>query len=195
MIFPHPHDDIKHFDLWAKTYDKSFLQGLFFGPIHSKMLDIVEKSFVAPRTILDVGCGTGRLLRAAALRWPKAKLIGVDPAEQMIAEAVRLTPGAVFKLSPAESIPLPYGTIDLVFSSLSFHHWHDQPKGLAEIFRVLCPGGRFCLADHTLVLAGLLHEKAKSRAELYALFTNAGFKVLAQKRLWSRSALITLAEK
>jgi ubiquinone/menaquinone biosynthesis C-methylase UbiE len=193
--FPHPHDDLDHFNLWAKTYDKSFLQGLFFGPIQSRMLDIVVKSSVRPRCILDVGCGTGRLLRAAALRWPNVKLIGVDPAEQMIAEAGRLTPNAVFKISPAEAIPLPYGTVDLVFSSLSFHHWSDQPKGLREISRVLCPGGRFCLADHTTVLAGLFHEKAKTRAELRALFNDAGFKVLKQKRMWSRFVLITLAEK
>jgi len=57
------------------------------------------------------------LLRAAALRWPNVKLIGVDPAEQMIAEAGRLTPTRWFKISPAEAIPLPYGTVDLVFQA------------------------------------------------------------------------------
>jgi ubiquinone/menaquinone biosynthesis C-methylase UbiE len=191
-------DDVNHFNKWAKTYDKSFMQRLFFGPIQSKMLSIIDKEYSGkepPRIILDIGCGTGRLLRAAALRWPKAKLFGADPAEQMIAEAKRLNPNATFKISAAESLPFSDHTFDLVVSSLSFHHWADQAKGLQEIARVLRPGGCFCLADHTLPLACLLRETVKNRKQIRELINNAGLSVAIQRRDWKRFVLITLAKK
>lgn len=50
-------------------------------------------------------------------------------------------PEATFYVGMAESIPLPGNSVDLVFSTLSFHHWSDQMKGLREIVRVLRPGG------------------------------------------------------
>jgi ubiquinone/menaquinone biosynthesis C-methylase UbiE len=191
-------NDVNHFNKWAKTYDKSFMQRLFFGPIQSKMLSIIDKEYSCkepPRIILDIGCGTGRLLRAAALRWPTAQLFGADPAEQMIAEATRLNPNATFRVSAAESLPFSDHTFDLVTSSLSFHHWADRSKGLQEIARVLRPGGHFCLADHTLPLACLFGEAVNNRKQIRELVNNAGLSVVAQRRAWTRFVLITLAKR
>src|SRR5437879_4726343 len=67
------------------------------------------------------------------------------------------------KCAAAEALPYPDQTADLVLSSLSFHHWAAQQKGLQEIARVLRPAGWFCLADHTIRLAKLFGEKPKSR--------------------------------
>jgi len=166
--------DIKRFDQWAPTYDQSVTQRLYFVPVHSKMLDLLvqEVRKEPPSCIIDVGCGTGRLLRSASVRWPEAQLLGVDPAEQMVAEATRLNPNAIFKLASAESLPFPDQTADIVFSSLSFHHWADQKKGFQEIARVLCSGGFFCLADHNiLLLARLFSEKVKSSKQIRELFS------------------------
>lgn len=190
--------DVKRFDRWAATYDQSVLQRLYFGPVHSKMLDLLvrEGSKDAPSCIIDVGCGTGRLLRAVSARWPEAQLLGVDPAEKMVAEATRLSPNAIFRLAPAESLPFPDQTADIVLSSLSFHHWANQKKGLQEIVRVLRPGGFFCLADHNLtLLARLFGERVKSREEIRALMISAGLTVRQQQRLGMRFVLITLAQK
>ena len=85
--------------------------------------------------------------------------------------------------------------MDLVFSSLSFHHWIDQEKGVGEIARVLRPKGVFCLADHTMLLMNWFKEKALSPSRLLKLISNAGLSVVAQKRLWLRFVLITLAQK
>jgi ubiquinone/menaquinone biosynthesis C-methylase UbiE len=188
--------DVKRFNQWAATYDQSLMQRWFFGPVHSKMLDLlVQELQDPPRCIIDVGCGTGRLLRAASVRWPEAQLFGVDPAEQMVSEAIRLNPNATFKLAPAESLPFSDQTVDLVLSSLSFHHWANQTKGLQEIVRVLRPGGLFCLADHAMLLLKLFREKVKSRNQIRALIIGAGLAVRKDQRLRMRAVLITLAQK
>jgi trans-aconitate methyltransferase len=100
--------DIKRFDRWAATYDQSILQRLYFGPVHSKMLDLLQQEGPKdpPSCVIDVGCGTGRLLRTASVRWPEAQLFGVDPAKQMVVEATRLNPNVIFRIAPAESLPI-----------------------------------------------------------------------------------------
>ncbi|MGO9308772.1 MAG: class I SAM-dependent methyltransferase [Spirochaetia bacterium] len=190
-------DDVERFDRWAATYDRSLAQRFFFMPIHSRMLGLLERAGPedhSPGFVLDVGCGTGRLLRAAALRWPGARLFGVDPAPQMIAEAARLNPSASFSLAPAESLPFPDRTADIVFTSMSFHHWADQAKGIREIARVLRPGGFFCLADHAFFLARLSGERVRSRSETHALVTGEGLAVLNQRALLP-FLLVTVAQK
>jgi ubiquinone/menaquinone biosynthesis C-methylase UbiE len=148
-----------------------------------------------PRCILDVGCGTGRLLRAATVHWPEAQVFGVDPAEGMVSEANRLNPNATFKVAWAESLPFPDQAADMVLSSLLFHHWRNQTKGLQEIARVLRPGGLFCLADHAMLFARLFGERVKSRNQIRALIIGAGLAVRVQQWLAMRLVLITLAQK
>jgi len=178
------------------TYDQSVMQRLFFVPVHSKMLDLLLRELKdSPRCIIDVGCGTGRLLRAAAVRWPGAQLFGVDPAEQMVSEATRLNPNATFRVASAEALPFPDQTADLVLSSVSFHHCSDQTKGLQEIARVLRPGGSFCLADHAILLAKLFGGKVKSRKQIHALISGAGLAIRKQESMGLRFVLITLAQK
>ena len=119
----HPEaDDIQSFERRSGNYEDSFLHNLVFDWIHRDALDCVPAGFI-PEHVLDIGCGTGRLLRDAAARWPNAGLIGVDPAAGMIKEGQRLSPNVQFYNCPAESIPLPVGSVDLVLSTLSFHHW------------------------------------------------------------------------
>ena len=188
--------DVERFDQWAATYDKSIMQRLVFGPVHSKMLDLLVRELKdPPRCIIDVGCGTGRLLRAASVRWPEAQLSGVDPAERMVSEANRLNPKATFELAWAESLPFPDQAADVVLSSLSFHHWRNQTTALQEIARVLRPGGLFCLADHAMPLARLFRERVKSRNQIRALIIGAGLAVRVQQRLGMGLVLITLAQK
>ncbi len=189
--------DVERFDRWSATYDRSVVQRLFFGPIQSKMLDLLAqaKAVNAPSCILDVGCGTGRLLRKASVRWPGTTVCGVDPAEGMIANARRLNPDGVFRLAAAESLPFLDQSFDIILSSISFHHWTDQVKGLQEIARVLRPGGWFCLADLTFQLARLLGEKARSRNQIRGLIASAGLTLREQQSTWTRFVLITLAQK
>ncbi|MGZ6346478.1 MAG: class I SAM-dependent methyltransferase [Anaerolineales bacterium] len=189
--------DIKRFDQWAATYDQSIAQRWFFGPVHTKMLKLLvrEMNGSQPGSILDVGCGTGRLLRAALVHWPKVQLFGVDPAAQMISEATRLNPKATFKLAQAENLPFPDQSMDVVLTSISFHHWADHQQAVNEIARVLRPGGFFCLADHEFLLTKLWGEKVKSRREIRTLMMNAGLSVRNHRGMGIRFVHITLAQK
>lgn len=148
-----------------------------------------------PGSILDVGCGTGRLLRAVSVRWPEAQLFGVDPAPRMISEAARLNSSATFKPGMAENLPFPDQSMDMVLTSLSFHHWVDHQQAVNEIARVLRPGGFFCLADHVFLVTKLWGEKVKSPREIRALMMNAGLTLRARRGMGIQFVLITLAQK
>ena len=151
-----------------------------------------------PNTVLDVGCGTGRLLRKARKYWPEAQLIGVDPADGMIENARRLTPDAKFYVSQAESLPLPDESVNLAFSTASFHHWQDQEKGLREIKRVLQIGGLFFLADFWLPLGLskiIRHFQTNNPSAIRETFRRAGFRVQDQRKLWTLWQVVTVGER
>jgi ubiquinone/menaquinone biosynthesis C-methylase UbiE len=158
---------------------------------------MVEKEYV-PEAVLDVGCGTGRLLRKVRERWPMAQLIGVDAASGMIENARQLMPYATFYVSKAESLPLPDASVDLVFSTASFHHWQDKEKALCEIKRVSRLGGRFFLADIWPPL-GLSrfrrHFQSNNPARIRETFADAGLQVQDQRRQLRLWLLITVAER
>nr|BFE99812.1 hypothetical protein GCM10020241_14880 [Streptoalloteichus tenebrarius] len=98
--------------------------------------------------MLDVGCGTGRLLARLAARWPDTRLAGVDPAPRMAAVAARQVPAAVVSVGAAEALPIEDAGVDVVVSTTSFGHWADQRAGLREVARVLRPGGVCVVVEH-----------------------------------------------
>jgi ubiquinone/menaquinone biosynthesis C-methylase UbiE len=96
----------------------------------------------APRAILDLGCGTGRFSRALAAHFD-AELIGVDPSSKMLEQA-RRKPGdhrVQYQSGRGEAIPLPDGSVDLVFMSMVLHHVPDPAALARECRRVLRPEG------------------------------------------------------
>jgi len=190
-------EDVQSFERRSGTYEGSFFQGLFFDRIHRAALDSVPAGS-QPGSILDIGCGTGRLLRKAAMRWPTARLIGVDPAEGMVKEARRLTPGARFHVSLAESLPLSAESVDLVLSTISFHHWQDQGQGVQQVARVLHPGGIFVLVDIFMpygIRKIYRHGRQVNPSALSEMFAQAGLNVQAQRRVMSRFLLVTVGRR
>jgi ubiquinone/menaquinone biosynthesis C-methylase UbiE len=141
----------------------------------------------APRRVLDVGCGTGYLLRLLAERYPQAtELAGIDAAPSMIetAEQVADDQRLRFTVGVAERLPFPDDAFDLVVSTTSFDHWADQQEGLRECARVLAPGGQLMLADlfSPLLLPSLLagrSGKARTKRRASQLVRAAGFHSLA----------------
>lgn len=93
--------------------------------------------------IVDVGCGPGTAVRRAARLG--ASVIGVDPAPVMLRVARILTRSSEtvrYASGSAESLPLPDGSVSVLWTIASVHHWADLDAGLGEAKRVLSPAGR-----------------------------------------------------
>jgi ubiquinone/menaquinone biosynthesis C-methylase UbiE len=104
-------------------------------------------------TLVDIGCGPGVAARHAVSLG--ATVIGIDPAPVMlrVARASGRSPKARYMQGAAESLPVPGETATVAWSLSTVHHWADIDAGLAEVRRVLRPGGRF-LATEKLVQPG-----------------------------------------
>lgn len=96
---------------------------------------------------LDVGCGEGRFCRM--LRAEGAHIIGIDPTEALIAEARRCDPTGDYRIGRAEALDFPDADFDLVVSYLSLIDIADAAAAIAEMVRVLAPGGTLLIANLT----------------------------------------------
>jgi ubiquinone/menaquinone biosynthesis C-methylase UbiE len=138
------------FDRRASSYEDSTLQQYLFVPVQQTALRLALQLLPQARRVLDVGCGTGQLLRRARPCYPNAELAGVDLAGQMVATARAITPTKLavrYVHGRAECLPFTDDVFDLVFTTLSLRHWTNPAAGIAEIGRVLTPGGLLVLAD------------------------------------------------
>jgi ubiquinone/menaquinone biosynthesis C-methylase UbiE len=151
--------------------------------------------------VLDVGCGTGTLALEVARSLGRAgRVVGVDPSPEQIGRArakaarrhgPRLPSVPIeFQVGVIEQLPFPDQAFDVVLSTLMMHHLPPPLKrrGLAEIARVLKPGGRLVVADFTRKQerqgrAGHLHPGGSSLHELAALVTDAGFSEVNSEEL------------
>jgi ubiquinone/menaquinone biosynthesis C-methylase UbiE len=151
----HSHDERDYIPGMGKHYLLPLYDVVhhLFGlrPIHQEMIRLAGLS--AGQRVLDVGCGTGNLLRAAGKRHPDVELSGVDPDPKALARAARKARRARvavrFERGFAQDLPYPDGSFDRVFSSLMLHHLDTASKDalLAEVRRVLRPGGMLVLTD------------------------------------------------
>jgi ubiquinone/menaquinone biosynthesis C-methylase UbiE len=100
--------------------------------------------------ILDLGCGTGRFSEALSARF-NAEVIGLDPSQKMLKLArEKQRDGRVhYRLGRAEAIPLPSEHVDVVFMSMSLHHFTDPIAAAQECRRVLQPNGRVFIRTGT----------------------------------------------
>jgi ubiquinone/menaquinone biosynthesis C-methylase UbiE len=147
--------------------------------------------------LLDVGCGTGGAVRAAARIARTA--IGVDLSPRMI-ERARAWPGtpanAEFRVGEASGVPAGDGEFSAVLCTSAFHHYPDPEAAAREMWRVLEPGGRLVIGDGCAdiraarVADWLLrrfepgHVRLYRSAELGAILREAGFERLQVRRLW-----------
>jgi ubiquinone/menaquinone biosynthesis C-methylase UbiE len=178
------HRDVAAFDQRAASYDEGWL-GRLHHDITNRAAALARDAAGSPRSILDVGCGSGYLLRCLATQFPQAeRLAGLDAAPAMIEKATTAAPPGdgrlTFTTGVAERLPYPERSFDLVVSTTSFDHWTDQQAGLRECARVLIPGGRLLLADLfspllILTQVGTRRGKARTRARATRMLAAAGF--------------------
>lgn len=135
----------------AVAYD--VLAGLALGPFYAGVADDVAARAGDDAGVLEIGCGPGNLSIRLARHGLDVTGLDLDRAmiERARANASRpgdpVDPRPEFLVGDVASLAFPDGSFDLVVTTLSMHHWADPSAGLAEIGRVLRPGGRALVWD------------------------------------------------
>lgn len=195
----------RRFDRWAATYERDRRSRFNARP----QQDALAVLALQPNDrFLDVGCGTGAAVRAAATVVEHA--VGVDIAPKMILRAKELAaglPGAEFTIGDSEQLPFPAEAFTALLCTASFHHYPEPERALAEMARVLAPGGRLVIADGTgdLRIARIAdrvmrwvdrsHVRLYRTDELVDLVNRAGFGDVATQHLWDGGYAILSARR
>lgn len=176
---------------WSPYYDLA-VHITTFGQAYRLRNMAADQALIKPGdSVLDVGCGTGEVTLLAKTRAKHGTVYGIDPAPEMIAaarkKATRKGLEIDFRVGVIEALPFPDASLDVVTSSLMMHHLPETLKvrGLAEVYRVLKPGGRLLIADFLrptgsilslLYIAFTRHHGLKSGVEdLQKLLKNTEF--------------------
>jgi ubiquinone/menaquinone biosynthesis C-methylase UbiE len=195
-----------HFDRWSETYERGRgarrLQGLQTAALASLALNRDD-------VLLDLGCGTGAAVRKAAATVRRA--VGFDLSPAMIEQAQSLAAGlhnVEFRVGDvSEPLPFTDGEFTAIVCSSAFHHFPRPLDTVAEMSRVLAPGGRLVIADansrHPVVFALDLalrrfqasHFGFRSPARLTQDLCAAGFARTAVCTIWGRSYAFVRAER
>jgi len=135
------------FDRWALSYDRLF-PSVVYQAIHQRLLSFVQLK--AQAHVLDLGCGTGKLLKRLLAKYPEVTGTGLDLSSEMIHQAKLSNPApdrATFQEGNAEALPFEDSQFDAVFNTISFLHYRNPDRVFAEVKRVLQPDGQFYLVD------------------------------------------------
>jgi len=192
------HQATEEFTRWSKSYDRSILQRLLFGPSHRAILGRIRGRFGSNRlNLLDIGCGTGVFADRMRQELPAARIWGIDLVPGMLQKGADRWARHAGVVQPvqgdSERLPFAAGQFDVVTCSNSFHHYPNQDKAVAEMRRVLKPGGCLLLVDgyrdapwgwliYDVCVAsveGNVHHCSRNR--LRELCDLAGFETVTQK--------------
>jgi SAM-dependent methyltransferase len=134
------YDMTEGYALWSQTYD----QPLRLFPIeHPTMRMLLDP--LPPSVVLDAACGTGRY--SAYLAGRGHRVIGVDRSRAMLAKARAKLPKIDFRDGDLEALPLQSGSVDAAVCALALVHLPEVGKAIAELARVVRPGGRVIVSD------------------------------------------------
>ncbi|MEI8239155.1 MAG: class I SAM-dependent methyltransferase [Actinomycetota bacterium] len=137
--------------LW-ETHAEWWIDGFTAGAdpeYEEQILPLAAREIEGARRLLDVGCGDGQVSRLAAKLG--AEVHAVDPTWNCVSVAHERG-SASFSQAGAAQLPFADGTFDTVVACLVFEHIRDVDDAIAEVARVLQPGGRFCFfLNHPLL--------------------------------------------
>ena len=149
------HANIRRYSMpGARSYD--LVARLLFAERYRDIAGAIAAEVPAGSRLLDAGCGPGEVLVRLATLAPAIETTGLDVDGEMIERANRKADRAVargagtrpsFVVADAASMPFADASFDVVVSSFAIHHWPDRGAGMAEMLRVLRPGGRAIVWD------------------------------------------------
>ena len=137
--------------MW-ETHAAWWIEGFTEGAdpeYEEQILPLAAAELATAERVLDVGCGDGQISRLAGRLG--ADVIGIDPTWNCVSVAAQRG-GASFARSEAAALPFADASFDAVVACLVFEHIREVDSAIAEVARVLQPGGRFCFfLNHPLL--------------------------------------------
>ncbi len=135
-----------------------------------QILPLVEANIPAGSTVVDIGTGEGQIARLLTQNLG-CEVTGIDPSPVQVREAEARGGGVRYLLGSADDLPVPSGSFDAAIACLVFEHIADMDTALAEVARVLKPGGTFLfLLNHPLIQtpnSGLIDDHMVDPPEQY----------------------------
>jgi SAM-dependent methyltransferase len=140
-----------HWEHYARWWIDGFTEGA--DPEYvEQILPMAAEELAGVTRVLDVGCGDGQITRLAAGLDTVSVAVGIDPTWNQIRVAAERGKASGFARAGADRLPFPAGTFDAVVACLVFEHIDAVDAAIAEIARVLAPGGWFCFfLNHPLL--------------------------------------------
>ena len=141
----------KVWDFWADRYESLWVQKYSLGPTRRAMTQILEE-FVRPRktlSVLDMGCGTGQMLREMQQKWPGEgiRYLGVDVAPRMIETALEKSEAIEYLAAGIDHFQTAGESFDLIICSHSLPYYAHQEEAIAKLAGFLKKEGLLLLAQ------------------------------------------------
>ena len=155
------------------------------------LVESIRDDLPAQAVVADLGCSTGHLLRDLRDELPGAMLVGADLVEQGLHKAHAQVPDAMLMLADVTDLPFGDSTVNAIVSANVLEHVPDDRAALAEIKRVLVPGGRAAMVVpagphlYDYYDAFLGHERRYRRGEVAAKARETGLATVADSFLGS----------
>lgn len=145
--------------------------------------------------LLDLGCGTGNLIKRIQEEWSGINVVGVDLSSEMLQVARGKVGSATLLIaSRAQLLPFRQSTFDVIVSCSAFHFWRQPQQALGEIRRVLRAGGELVITDWCddylmckiydlyLRICNSAHYRTYGSRRYQSLLRESGFRVLSFDR-------------
>jgi ubiquinone/menaquinone biosynthesis C-methylase UbiE len=190
---PHVNEALREeFNRWAEA---GFGEGLEEDHLPVVLPVVDQMKLTQDDNVLDVGCGTGWLVRLIAERVAEGRAIGMDISDEMVRHARRnyvAVENAMFVIGGVDEIPWDANFFTHAISVESAYYWPDPARGLREIHRVLREGGKAWILINYYLENVHSHHFAQvfatpthllTAAEWEALFSEAGFAFVGHRRI------------
>jgi len=138
--------EIAEIERWSSL--KVWCFGLCNRSPKSNLAAVDRLELLPEDRFIDLGCGLGAALEHAVVTG--AEVTGIDPSPAMVTRALQRVSGAEVREGSAESIPFEDDRFTAALAVSTYHHWADPEAGLAEVQRVLSPGGRLLIVERKL---------------------------------------------